>query len=139
MDTAGADDPVRTFVQSALSTKESGNAFQYNVIITQLHKREDPETIWRVMVAMEAFAPMITARSELYRDLIRAIFNYTWDGEERLNIAMMDLILAIISNNVTFAKLAYRSFIHTFTRSHSSEQEEGMFAVFFTKTPMLHT
>eukprot|EP01037_Dinobryon_pediforme_P042368 gene42368-52679_t len=112
MDTSNGDenDPVQAFVRNALQAKEHGNSFQYDVIVTQLRRREDPETICRVIVVMENFASYLSHRSDLFHELLHAIFSYDWKGDDRLNMAMMDLIITITSCNVTFAKLAYRGF-----------------------------
>lgn len=124
------NDPVRTFVHNALQAKEHGNSFQYDVVVQQMRRREDPETICRVVVVMENFASYLSNRSDLFQDLLHAIFSYDWKGEDRMNMAMMDLIIAIISCNVTFAKLAYRGFVHTFFQPDLAQKEPGMFLQF---------
>eukprot|EP01033_Poteriospumella_lacustris_P012380 gene12380-8859_t len=126
MDTSNGDenDPVQAFVRNALQAKEHGNSFQYDVIVTQLRRREDPETICRVIVVMENFASYLSHRSDLFHELLHAIFSYDWKGDDRLNMAMMDLIITITSCNVTFAKLAYRGFVHAFFQPDLATKEE---------------
>jgi hypothetical protein len=124
-------DPVHTFVHNALQAKEYGNSFQYDVVVTQMRRREDPETICRVVLVMENFASYLSNRSDLFHELIHAIFSYDWKGEDRMNMAVMDLIIAIIASNVTFAKLAYRGFVHTFFQPELAQTDLGIINIHF--------
>lgn len=54
--------PVKQFIQQALSLKLKGNASHYNHIITQITSREDPEMTWRILIALANSASTLTQR-----------------------------------------------------------------------------
>ncbi len=55
-------EPVKAFLQSALQGKLQGNPGPYNVIVHQFRAKDDPETLWRVVLALNSFTSLITQR-----------------------------------------------------------------------------
>lgn len=53
-------EPVRTFLQSALNLRQSGDKTQYELIVDQMRVRDDPETLWKILVALCSFTYQIT-------------------------------------------------------------------------------
>lgn len=53
-------EPVRTFLSNALSLRLSGDKAQYDLIVDQMRIRDDPETLWKILVALCSFTYQLT-------------------------------------------------------------------------------
>lgn len=97
-----AVDPVKAFVFAALSARAAGTkSVQYDLIVQQIKKRDDPETIWKVVVAFSALSFQLVEGSNVFGDLMGQLFSYDWKGEDRLNEAIANLMVHLISHNAT--------------------------------------
>lgn len=55
-------EPIKNFLQTALQAKIQGNHVQYNVILHQLKVRDDPDILWKVILCLNSFTPLLTTR-----------------------------------------------------------------------------
>ncbi len=53
-------EPVRTFLSNALNLRLSGDKAQYDLIVDQMRIRDDPETLWKILVALCSFTYQLT-------------------------------------------------------------------------------
>lgn len=53
-------EPVRTFLANALNLRLNGDKAQYELIVNQLRVRDDPDTLWKVLVALCSFTYQLT-------------------------------------------------------------------------------
>jgi hypothetical protein len=53
-------DPVKTFLANALNLRVSGDKVQYELIVHQLRVRDDPDTLWKILVALCSFTYQLT-------------------------------------------------------------------------------
>jgi hypothetical protein len=53
-------EPVRTFLSNALKAKLSGDNSQYELIVSQVRVRDDPDTLWKVLVGLSSFTYQLT-------------------------------------------------------------------------------
>jgi hypothetical protein len=53
-------EPVKTFLANALNLRLSGDKTQYELIVNQLRVRDDPDTLWKVLVALCTFTYQLT-------------------------------------------------------------------------------
>ena len=53
-------EPVKTFLANALNMRISGEKTQYDLIVNQLRVRDDPDTLWKVLVALCHFTYQLT-------------------------------------------------------------------------------
>lgn len=53
-------EPVKTFLANALNLRLNGDKTQYELIVNQLKVRDDPETLWKVLVALSSFTYQLT-------------------------------------------------------------------------------
>jgi hypothetical protein len=64
MTSVGADqvdlDPVKAFLSASLQQHCNGNSSQYHIIVQQFRLRDDPETLWKVILALNSFTSQIT-------------------------------------------------------------------------------
>ncbi len=56
--------PVRMFLMNALAARLKGDVLQYNIIVKQIRVIEDPDTVWKVMLALNSFVSNFTQRYE---------------------------------------------------------------------------
>ena len=55
-------EPVKAFLNTAFTLKLRGQPAQYNAIIQQFRAKDDPETLWRVIIALNSFTSQIMSR-----------------------------------------------------------------------------
>jgi hypothetical protein len=55
-------EPVKAFLNSAFTLKLRGQPAQFNAIILQFRAKDDPETLWRVILALNSFTSQIMSR-----------------------------------------------------------------------------
>lgn len=55
-------EPVKAFLNTAFQLKLRGQPAQYNAIIQQFRAKDDPETLWRVIIALNSFTSEIMLR-----------------------------------------------------------------------------
>lgn len=55
-------EPVKAFLQNALNAKLQGNSGPYNVIVQQFRVKDDQETLWRVILALNSFTSLLTQK-----------------------------------------------------------------------------
>lgn len=53
-------EPVRTFLSNALNLRLHGDKTQYDLIVEQMRVRDDPETLWKILVALCSFTYQLT-------------------------------------------------------------------------------
>ena len=53
-------EPVRTFLSNALNLRLNGDKSQYDLIVDQMRIRDDPETLWKILVALCSFTYQLT-------------------------------------------------------------------------------
>jgi hypothetical protein len=53
-------EPVKNFLTTALNSQLSGDKAQYELIVHQLRLRDDPETLWKVLVGLCHFSYTLT-------------------------------------------------------------------------------
>lgn len=53
-------EPVKAFLTTALNSQISGDKAQYELIVHQLRLRDDPETLWKVLVGLCNFSYLLT-------------------------------------------------------------------------------
>lgn len=53
-------EPVKTFLANALNLRIKGDKVQYELIVNQLRVRDDPDTLWKVLVALCSFTCQLT-------------------------------------------------------------------------------
>lgn len=53
-------EPVKTFLSNALNLRLNGDKAQYELIVNQLRVRDDPDTLWKVLVALCSFTYQLT-------------------------------------------------------------------------------
>jgi hypothetical protein len=54
--------PVKTFLAETLKSHIQGLSTQYNLIINQIRVKDDPETLWQVLIAMKSFVSILTTK-----------------------------------------------------------------------------
>lgn len=120
METVGVD-PVRAFVFAALNARAAGTkSLQYDLIVQQIKKRDDPETIWKVVVAFSSLSFQLVEGNHMFRDLMGQLFSYDWKGEDRLNEAMANLMVQLISHNATLIESVFNCLCFGITMCESS-------------------
>jgi hypothetical protein len=60
--TAQELEPVRNFLNGALNAHLKGSSAQYNAILNSFRSRDDQETLWKVILALNSFASLLTQR-----------------------------------------------------------------------------
>lgn len=55
-------EPVRNFLNNALQAKQNGQPLQYQIVVQQFKVKDDPETLWKVVIALNSFASLLTSR-----------------------------------------------------------------------------
>ena len=55
-------EPVKNFLSNAFNTKLSGDSVQYDLIVKQLKVRDDPDTLWKVLIGLTSFTSVFTQR-----------------------------------------------------------------------------
>lgn len=53
-------EPVKTFLANALNLRLNGDKTQYELIVDQMRVRDDPETLWKILVALCSFTYQLT-------------------------------------------------------------------------------
>jgi hypothetical protein len=55
-------EPVKLFLQNAFVSKQRGQTQAYNVIIQQFKVKDDPEMLWKVILALNGFVSGLLSR-----------------------------------------------------------------------------
>jgi hypothetical protein len=55
-------EPIKSFLQNALTSKQRGQPQAYNAIIQQFRMKDDPEMLWKVVIALNSFISGILSR-----------------------------------------------------------------------------
>ncbi len=54
--------PVKMFLMNVLQARLKGDCQQYNLVVKQLKVREDPDTVWKIVLALNSFVVNFTQR-----------------------------------------------------------------------------
>mmetsp|Transcript_6410 Transcript_6410/g.6618 ORF Transcript_6410/g.6618 Transcript_6410/m.6618 type:complete len:835 (-) Transcript_6410:70-2574(-) len=95
-------EPVKSFLLNAFDLKSKGEALHYLHLVKQLQKRDDPDTVWKVYIALCCCVHEFTTKPEAYRDLLSAIFGFDWFLEKKVIVAFENLLKQIVSANTVF-------------------------------------
>ncbi len=55
-------EPVKNFLNGALNAHLKGSSAQYSAILASFRSRDDQETLWKVILALNSFASLLTQR-----------------------------------------------------------------------------
>jgi hypothetical protein len=53
-------EPVKNFVSNALIAKLAGDSIQYDLIVKQMRERDDPDTLWKVLIGLSSYTSTFT-------------------------------------------------------------------------------
>lgn len=123
-------EPVRRFVAAALQKKEASDAFHYKHIVAQLRERDDQETLWRVLVALTQHVSLLTAKPELYRELLSGLFVFNWRVDWRVSVALLSLVHQVAAANVLLLVPAFQLIAKSFGACEVELQDTSSGAVF---------
>lgn len=127
-------EPVKSFLLNAINKRipTDGEKIQYELIVNQLKVRDDPETLWKVLVSLCSFTYQLTKQyvfffhfkhcllvltpyfifsSDRFRALLNCIFNYDWKCDMKVSMAIVNLINQIVYTNATFLGRAFQLFV----------------------------
>lgn len=111
-------EPIKNFVSKALQSKARGDAANYNHIVQQLRVKDDPDLLWKLLIALSSSISLLTSRPDFYRDMIQAIHVYDWTLEPKISAAYSHLLGAIVSSNATFIVPAFQMLVKGFVGAH---------------------
>lgn len=94
--------PAIQFVQNGLNDKLKGKSNHYNHIVAQVLKRDDPDMLWRLLLALCTNVSLLTQNHENFRDLVQTLYSYDWKSEAKVTVALLNLMGSLVSYNATF-------------------------------------
>eukprot|EP01038_Epipyxis_sp_PR26KG_P004481 gene4481-6332_t len=110
-------DPVKSFVSSSLLQKLNGGqraiTHQYDLIVKQLRVKDDQETLWKVLLCLCSCTSIFTERSDIFSELLEALFAYDWKCEQKVSLAFTSLIIHIVSTNAVFIVPSFRCLVRS--------------------------
>lgn len=56
------NEPVKNFLNHALTARTKGDSVQYDLIVKQIRSKDDPDTLWKVLIGLSSFASKLTQR-----------------------------------------------------------------------------
>lgn len=119
-------EPVKNFLANALNTKISGDGVQYNIIIQQFKVRDDPDTLWKVLIGLSSYTSLFTQRQFIFKDLLDCIFKFDWKCEKKVSVAIINLIGHIVSANATYLSDAFHLFAKSLLPSMTTTLASGI-------------
>ena len=115
---------IKQFLSTALNMKDksykSGKGTtaaatsHYDQIVNQIKVRDDPEILWKVYVGLASFVSFFTAKPEIYKDLIQAIYSYDLKLDIKVTVAFVNLLGQMVSSNATFLGPTFQFLIKLF-------------------------
>lgn len=102
---------VKRFIHQSLTLRLQNETYYYDNVVKQLRDRDDPEMVWKVMIALSSYASTFANDTLMYSDLLDSVFSYDWRSDRKISIAFVNLLGCMVSANATLLIPAFNMLV----------------------------